>query len=795
MNDTDIKKETIPNIYDKCYKINDVRDINSKKVETFNFLKFEKFLKEEDFDNFSDFLMYEYYILQKLESGSFDHYVKLNEIYLLESDTEGLLLRSYEYFNISLEDILFYKKQNNSPFKENELLSLFKHLLKIIFDLRSNYSLAHRNINLSNFFYDFQKKKFKLGNFSTAIVFPEDEEKNLEICGTPFYFNDNIYKNFSKQNYFCFYNPYESDLYAFGILCLCLKKLTLPKDFGTRENVKKEISNLKGDSSLSSKIICDMFFNGGTYFSLYKKLSDYTENINYKRTMTKIISEKKQIMEKLENKAFQNYSCGLLCFKLNLYNQAIDKLKISYDIYKELDDKIKLGQVCYFLGIIYYKLNMNEFVIEFLETNLAKLKDSLTPAEIIKVLIILGDAKFKLNQLFDAVLYYEESVILIKETSQIEDRYVAELYERIGDVYKVLNIKEKSLKFWSQAQSIYNNTLINEEKVQNCERVQQKFLNIDQEEILNHEEEKEKIKRAARHTNISIHSENKSMKGNSLNHSKSGSHLDILQDLFNIVEKNLSIHFNQKTEEDIETSSEERKSFDSRINIELDPSFFLRKENQSLIYEKIKNKCHTLNKRFKDPSFLPGKKSLTQNWEDVLNKQRWKKYFWMKADSIYDHHTLFEENLNHNSIKIKKGALENSYFLSALAAMMEKPNLIKKNFHELELNKAGIYGIFWNVEGKRKLIILDDYFPCFKKNKQPAFGRGDNNEIWIMLFEKAYAKLYGSYENIEGGCIETVLNEISGAPVENRMIVNEDENNWDYIKNNLEKGLNNIIFN
>lgn len=797
-----MNKEKIPDIYNKCYKINDVcADENCQKVEAYNFLKFEQFLKEEDFDSFSDFLMYEYYILKKLSSESNQNFVNLNEIYLLESDTEGLLLRSYEYFHVSLEDILSYKRQNNSPFKEDDLLSLFKHLLKIIFDLRSNYSLAHRNINLSNFLYDVHKKKFKLGNFSTAIIFPEDEEKDLEICGTPFYFNDALYENFSKNNNFCRYNPYESDLFALGVVCFCLKKLYLPQDFGTRENFKKEISNLRDDGSLSAKIICDIFLNGGTHFSIYKMLSDHPENINYKRTMTKIISEKKLLMESLENKAFQNYSCGLLCFKFCLYNEAIDKLKISFEIYKKLDAKLKSGQVCYFLGLLYSKLNKNEIAIEILEANLALLKEALTPTEIIKVLITLGDAKFSFNQFFDAVLNYEESVILIKETSQIEDKFVADLYKKIGDVYKILKIKEKALKFWKEALIVYDHNLINEERVQICESVHQRILDIDQEEnpnqeeILDQEEVKEKIKKgAACHTNINIHSESQSLKADSCNHSETGSHLDVLQDLFNIVEKNVSIHFNQKTEEEIETSIEDNKSFNSYINFDSDPSFFLRKENEFLFYEKLKNKCHILNKKFKDPFFSPEKKSLTQNWIDVMHKKRWKKYSWIKPDSIYSNHTFFDENLSFDKIKIKKGELEDSYFLSALASMMEKPILIRNLFHQFELNKTGIYALFLTLEGKRKLIIIDDYFPCFKKNKQPSFGRSESNEIWVLLVEKAYAKVYGSFENIEGGCIETALNELTGAPVENKVIVNEDENKWDYIKNNIEKGRNNIFF-
>lgn len=49
-------------------------------------------------------------------------------------------------------------------------------------------------------------------------------------------------------------------------------------------------------------------------------------------------------------------------------------------------------------------------------------------------------------------------------------------------------------------------------------------------------------------------------------------------------------------------------------------------------------------------------------------------------------------------------------------------------------------------------MIIDDYFPAMA-NGRWVFVRGgkDGKELWPMVLEKAYAKMYGTYSFIEGG--------------------------------------------
>ena len=67
---------------------------------------------------------------------------------------------------------------------------------------------------------------------------------------------------------------------------------------------------------------------------------------------------------------------------------------------------------------------------------------------------------------------------------------------------------------------------------------------------------------------------------------------------------------------------------------------------------------------------------------------------------------------------------------------------------------------------------MDDYFPC--EDGDPCFSKANGNELWVLMLEKAWAKLHGSYERIEAGHAHNVMNDLTGAPSFDLAMIDED---------------------
>lgn len=50
------------------------------------------------------------------------------------------------------------------------------------------------------------------------------------------------------------------------------------------------------------------------------------------------------------------------------------------------------------------------------------------------------------------------------------------------------------------------------------------------------------------------------------------------------------------------------------------------------------------------------------------------------------------------------------------------------------------------------------------RNDQIAFSRANGKEMWVIILEKAWAKIHGSFERISGGDTVNAVRDLIGAP-------------------------------
>lgn len=133
---------------------------------------------------------------------------------------------------------------------------------------------------------------------------------------------------------------------------------------------------------------------------------------------------------------------------------------------------------------------------------------------------------------------------------------------------------------------------------------------------------------------------------------------------------------------------------------------------------------------------------------------------WKRASDIFPEFLLFEGKIEANDIK--QGNLGNCYFLSALAALAEFPNLIYKIFKTKKVSENGLYEIAFFLDGEWRMVIVDDYIPINKETGNCAFAKPNGNELWVLILEKAWAKVNGGYLNIIGGFASEPLATMTG---------------------------------
>ncbi|KAH9593132.1 Peptidase C2 [Trypanosoma melophagium] len=102
--------------------------------------------------------------------------------------------------------------------------------------------------------------------------------------------------------------------------------------------------------------------------------------------------------------------------------------------------------------------------------------------------------------------------------------------------------------------------------------------------------------------------------------------------------------------------------------------------------------------------------------------------------------------------------------LTAFATVVDHhPEVIRNVFVTKAVRKDGRYTFRFHRYGQWVKVEIDDRIPLMEE--QTLFCRSPTCHWWPLLLEKAYAKFYTLYQNIEGCTLQEVYHDFTGQPV------------------------------
>ena len=134
--------------------------------------------------------------------------------------------------------------------------------------------------------------------------------------------------------------------------------------------------------------------------------------------------------------------------------------------------------------------------------------------------------------------------------------------------------------------------------------------------------------------------------------------------------------------------------------------------------------------------------------------------FFRAKEILGDNYCLFSDKISVDDVI--QGNLGDCYFLTAVTNLCKYPDKIKRMFKQSTKNEKGFYEIEFFIDGEKQIVIVDDYFPANKNTKSLKYAKSNKDQIWVMLLEKAWAKINGGYLNIISGKVYEALEFLIG---------------------------------
>ena len=186
-------------------------------------------------------------------------------------------------------------------------------------------------------------------------------------------------------------------------------------------------------------------------------------------------------------------------------------------------------------------------------------------------------------------------------------------------------------------------------------------------------------------------------------------------------------------------------------------------------YKRLKRELLKSGKLFEDPQFPAVNRSMYQF--TAPNHVMYNNIFWKRPHEIISDPKFIENGISPDDLY--QGQLGNCWFIAGAVLMATVPEFFKivvPDDQSFEPNSyCGMFHFrFWRF-GKWLEVVIDDRLPVDGYNKLIyCSNKKFPNEFWCALIEKAYAKVNGCYEFLEGGFTQGNFLKLKIKNIENR---------------------------
>ncbi|KAK6628177.1 hypothetical protein RUM43_001989 [Polyplax serrata] len=185
-------------------------------------------------------------------------------------------------------------------------------------------------------------------------------------------------------------------------------------------------------------------------------------------------------------------------------------------------------------------------------------------------------------------------------------------------------------------------------------------------------------------------------------------------------------------------------------------------------YQAVKRSCRERGVLFEDETFPPNNKSLSLHKKPPLQP-----IVWARPHELCQRPQFIADNCMNNldgpRFDVELGELGDVWLLAAISSLTLTPRFLDRVVPPDQSFDSGNYcGLFrfrfWHF-GEWKDVLVDDRLPTFK-GRLVYLHSTNPTEFWAALLEKAYAKLYGCYENLHLGFTTRALQDLTGGIVQ-----------------------------